>query len=109
VHAERADNREGAVTHERAEQKKSTIEDERAESEKGTAGAERDRLVTPEWEAANAAIEVALAADRRASAGTEVRIAMLKQARVLEEQGHMEEAKLVLDRVKEMQRQEGIV
>jgi hypothetical protein len=105
VHAERADNRESAVTHERAEQKKGTVEDERAVGKESAVVLER----SPEWEAAYAAIEVARAADRRASAGTEVRIAMLKQARVLEEQGHMEEAKLVLDRVKEMQRQEGIV
>jgi hypothetical protein len=105
VHAERAETSEGTVVDERAEQKERAIEDERAVGKESAVVLER----SPEWEAATAAIEVALAADRRAMAGTEVRIAMLKQAAVLEEQGRMDEAKFVLDRVKEMQRQEGIV
>lgn len=65
--------------------------------------------MTREWDAAFAAIDVATAADRRAHAGTEVRIAMLKQALVLEQQGRDDEAKVVLDRVEELQREEGIV
>lgn len=57
-------------------------------------------MASPEWAAAERAIEVAQAADRLWRAASEVRIAKLKQAAELERQGRIEEAAAVLAEVK---------